>query len=208
MKLQGNAVVAQSGGPTAVINNSVCGVIQEWLKGDPPGTLYGALFGIRGVMEEHMLDLSRQPSHIIEGLRYTPGVALGSCRYKLDREEDFSRLLDAFKKHGIRYFFFIGGNDSMDTADKINRFADKVNYEMRVIGIPKTIDNDLPETDHTPASGANFWQLLWETGLKGLITSNRIVVPGRWAALRAVYAASALAVGECCAASDYLPGAL
>jgi len=213
MKLQGNAVVAQSGGPTAVINNSVCGVIQEWLKGDPPGTLYGALFGIRGVMEEHMLDLSRQPSHIIEGLRYTPGVALGSCRYKLDREEDFSRLLDAFKKHGIRYFFFIGGNDSMDTADKINRFADKVNYEMRVIGIPKTIDNDLPETDHTPGYGsaAKFLAAtVRETGLdlKGLITSNRIVVleaMGRNAGW--LTAASALAKREECDAPHliYLP---
>lgn len=213
MKLQGNAVVAQSGGPTAVINNSVCGVVQEWLKDEPPGTLFGALFGIRGVMEENMLDLSRQPAHIIEGLRYTPGAALGSSRYRLDREEDYGRLLDAFKKHEIRYFFFIGGNDSMDTADKINRFADGVNYEMRVIGIPKTIDNDLPGTDHTPGYGsaAKFLaSTVRETGLdlKGLITGNRIVVleaMGRNAGW--LTAASALAKREECDAPHliYLP---
>ena len=213
MELKGNAVVAQSGGPTAVINSSVCGVVQEWLKGAPPGKLYGALFGIRGVLEENMLDLSRQPSHIIDGLRYTPGVALGSCRYKMEREEDFARLLDAFQKHDIRYFFFIGGNDSMDTADKINRFADRESYEMRVIGIPKTIDNDLPETDHTPGYGsaAKFLAAtVRETGLdlKGLITSNRIVVleaMGRNAGW--LTAAAALAKREECEAPHliYLP---
>ena len=213
MKLAGNAVVAQSGGPTAVINSSVCGVVQQWLKSDPPGKLYGAIFGIRGVLEENMLDLSRQPAHIIEGLRYTPGAALGSCRYKLEREEDFASLLDAFKKRDIRYFFFIGGNDSMDTADKINRFAHKVNYEMQVIGIPKTIDNDLPETDHTPGYGsaAKFLAAtVRETGLdlKGLITSNRIVVleaMGRNAGW--LTAAAALAKREECEAPHliYLP---
>lgn len=213
MKLQGNAVVAQSGGPTAVINNSVCGVVQEWLKSDPPGKLYGALFGIRGVLEENLLDLSRQPPSIIEGLRYTPGAALGSSRYKLSKEEDYARLLEAFKKHDIRYFFYIGGNDSMDTADKINRFADKENYEIRVIGIPKTIDNDLPHTDHTPGYGsaAKFLAAtVSETGLdlKGLVTSNRIVVleaMGRNAGW--LTAAAALAKREECDAPHlvYLP---
>ncbi|NLA12527.1 MAG: 6-phosphofructokinase [Firmicutes bacterium] len=213
MSIQGNAVVAQSGGPTAVINNSVCGVVQEWLKGEPPGKLYGALFGIRGVLEENLLDLGRQPSHIIEGLRYTPGAALGSSRYRLAKEEDFARLLEAFKKHNIRYFFYIGGNDSMDTADKINRFADGVDYEIRVIGIPKTIDNDLPGTDHTPGYGsaAKFLAAtVSETGLdlKGLVTSNRIVVleaMGRNAGW--LTAAAALAKREECDAPHliYLP---
>jgi 6-phosphofructokinase 1 len=132
-------------------------------------------------LEENLLDLSKQPKHIIEGLRYTPGAALGSSRYKLSREEDYARLFEAFKKHDIRYFFYIGGNDSMDTADRINRFADKANYEIRVIGIPKTIDNDLPHTDHTPGYGsaAKFLAAtVRETGLdlQGLVTSNRIVV--------------------------------
>lgn len=213
MSLQGNAVVAQSGGPTAVINNSVCGVVQEWLKSEPPGKLYGALFGIRGVLEDNLLDLGRQPAHIIEGLRYTPGAALGSSRYRLAKEEDFARLLDAFKKHNIRYFFYIGGNDSMDTADRINRFADGVNYGIRVIGIPKTIDNDLPGTDHTPGYGsaAKFLAAtVSETGLdlKGLVTSNRIVVleaMGRNAGW--LTAAAALAKREECDAPHliYLP---
>ncbi len=213
MRLRGNAVVAQSGGPTAVINSSVSGVVQEWLKNEPPGLIYGALFGIRGVLEEHLADLSRQPRHIIEGLRYTPGAALGSCRYKLSQEEDFARLLEAFKKHDIRYFFYIGGNDSMDTADKINRLAGKIGYEIRVIGIPKTIDNDLPHTDHTPGYGsaAKFLAAtVLETGLdlKGLITSNRIVVleaMGRNAGWLA--AAAALARREECDAPHllYLP---
>ena len=180
LKLRGNAVVAQSGGPTAVINSSVCGVVQEWLKSDPPGTIYGSLFGIRGVLEDNLLDLSRQPQHIIEGLRYTR-AALGSSRYKLSKEEDFARLLEAFKKYDVRYFFYIGGNDSMDTADKVERFAARVGYELRVIGVPKTIDNDLPHTDHSPGYGsaAKFLAAtVRETGLdlQGLITSNRIVV--------------------------------
>lgn len=213
MKLRGNAVVAQSGGPTAVINSSVSGVVREWLKSDPPGLIYGALFGIRGVLEENLLDLSRQPQHIIDGLCYTPGAALGSCRYKLSREEDYARLLEAFKKHEIRYFFYIGGNDSMDTADRVNRFADKVGYEIRVIGVPKTIDNDLPHTDHTPGYGsaAKFLAAtVRETGLdlKGLITSNRIVVleaMGRNAGW--LTAAAALAKKEKCDAPHlvYLP---
>ena len=213
LKLRGNAVVAQSGGPTAVINSSVSGVVQEWQKNDPPGKIYGALFGIRGVLEDNLLDLSRQPQHIIEGLRYTPGAALGSSRYKLSKEEDFARLLEAFKKHEIRYFFYIGGNDSMDTADKINRFANKVGYELRVIGVPKTIDNDLPHTDHTPGYGsaAKFLAAtVRETGLdlKGLITSNRIVVleaMGRNAGW--LTAAAALAKREECDAPHlvYLP---
>lgn len=213
MNLRGNAVVAQSGGPTAVINNSVCGVVQEWLKGDPPGKLYGALFGIRGLLEENLLDLASQPRYIIDGLRYTPGAALGSSRYKLAREEDFARLLDAFKKHKIRYFFYVGGNDSMDTADKINRFAGGADYELRVVGIPKTIDNDLPVTDHTPGYGsaAKFLAAtVSETGLdlKGLVTGNRIVVleaMGRNAGW--LTAAAALAKREECDAPHliYLP---
>ncbi len=213
MRLRGNAVVAQSGGPTAVINSSVSGVVQEWLKSGPPGLIYGALFGIRGVLEEHLVDLSTQPRRIIEGLRYTPGAALGSCRYRLSREEDFARLLEAFRKHAIRYFFYIGGNDSMDTADRISRFSGKKGYEMRVIGVPKTIDNDLPHTDHTPGYGsaAKFLAAtVLETGLdlKGLITGNRIVVleaMGRNAGWLA--AAAALARREECDAPHlvYLP---
>ena len=202
--IAGNAVVAQSGGPTAVINNTVCGVVREWLNSGFDGRLYGALFGIRGVLEENLIDLCRQPRDIIEGLCYTPGAVLGSSRYRLKKEEDFARLVDAFRRHNIRYFFYIGGNDSMDTADKINQLARKDNYEMMVVGIPKTIDNDLPCTDHTPGYGSAAKYLataVLETGLdlKGLVTNNRIVIleaMGRNAGWLA--AAAALAKrGEC-----------
>lgn len=177
----GNAVVAQSGGPTAVINNSVCGVVQEWRRSGRKGTLYGSLFGIRGVLEDNLLDLSGQRPEIIEGLRYTPGAALGSSRYKLKSETDYERLVEAFRKRDIRYFFYIGGNDSMDTAYKVHNLARKINYEMYVAGIPKTIDNDLPHTDHCPGYGsaAKFVAAtVMETGLdlKGLITSSRITL--------------------------------
>ncbi|HOB86700.1 MAG TPA: 6-phosphofructokinase [Bacillota bacterium] len=179
--LKGNAIVAQSGGPTAVINSSVCGVAQQWLKNEQIGTLYGALFGIRGVLEGRLVDLGAQSQEVIAGLRYTPGAALGSSRYKLKTEEDYIKLLEAFKKYNIRYFFYIGGNDSMDTCDKVNRLAEKNNYEMRVIGIPKTVDNDLPVTDHCPGYGSAARYIatsVLEAGmdLKNLITGNRIVL--------------------------------
>ncbi len=181
MQSKGNAIVAQSGGPTAVINSSVCGVAQEWLKQGQKGKLFGSLFGIRGVLEDNLVDLGAQRAEIIEGLRYTPGVALGSSRYKLKNEADYERLVEAFRRYDIRYFFYIGGNDSMDTAHKIHSLARKINYEMHVMGIPKTIDNDLPHTDHCPGYGsaAKFVAAtVMETGLdlKGLITSTRIVL--------------------------------
>lgn len=177
----GNAVVAQSGGPTAVINNSVCGVVQEWLRSGVPGTIFGALFGIKGIIENNLLNLSLQKGSIIDGLKYTPGAALGSSRYRLRKEEDFLRLLQMFKENNIRYFFYIGGNDSMDTAARVQKLAERERYEMSVIGIPKTIDNDLSFTDHCPGYGsaAKFLAAtVMETGLdlKNLVTNNRVVV--------------------------------
>lgn len=180
MKLQGNGLVAQSGGPTAVINNSVCGVIQEWLSRDMSGTLYGGLYGLKGVLDEDFIALSSQREAVIEGLKYTPGAALGSSRYKL-RENDYHRLLQVFKRRNIKYFFYIGGNDSMDTAERIHRLALNDDLSLRVIGIPKTIDNDLPHTDHCPGYGSTAKYLattVMETGLdlKGLITNSRVTI--------------------------------
>jgi 6-phosphofructokinase 1 len=156
--LQGNAVVAQSGGPTAVINASACGVIQEALRQSAIRDLYGANNGILGIIQEDLFDVRAESAETIEGLRYTPSAAIGSCRYKLgDMEKDrskFQRLLDVFRAHNICYFFYIGGNDSMDTADKINRLAGEEGYELRVMGVPKTIDNDLVATDHCPGYGS------------------------------------------------------
>jgi 6-phosphofructokinase 1 len=157
--LRGNAVIAQSGGPTAVINASACGVIQEaLLHRDRIEELYGANNGILGIVQEDLFDLGAETADTIEQLRCTPSAAIGSCRYKLgDLEKDrdkYQRLLDVFRAHDIRYFFYLGGNDSMDTADKINRLAAQQGYAMRVLGVPKTIDNDLPETDHCPGYGS------------------------------------------------------
>jgi len=153
-----NAVVAQSGGPTAVINSSACGVIQEALKSGRIGRILGATNGILGVLKEDLFDISAEKPETIEALKQTPAAAIGSCRYKLKSLEesraDFERILDVFKAHDIRYFFYAGGNDSMDTADKVNKLAAETGYELVCIGVPKTIDNDLACTDHCPGYGS------------------------------------------------------
>ncbi len=151
--LRGKLVMAQSGGPTAVINSSICGVVQEAVKHDEFDSVYGAINGIMGILHENMIDLTRESSETVERLRCTPSSALGSCRRKLD-SRDLERVLDVFKAHDIRYFLYTGGNDSMDTANKISKMATESGYEMGVLGIPKTVDNDLVETDHCPGFGS------------------------------------------------------
>ena len=152
--LRGKLIVAQSGGPTPVFNNSACGVIQEALRhGDVFDEMYGAVNGVMGILHEQLIDLRKETPATIAGLRKTPATALGTCRRKLN-EQDMERILAVFKAHNIRYFFYNGGNDSMDTANKISQMAAAANYEMRVFGIPKTVDNDLVETDHCPGFGS------------------------------------------------------
>jgi 6-phosphofructokinase 1 len=160
-ELVGNLLVAQSGGPTAVINASVAGVIQEAGKHEFIEEIYGGLNGIWGVLREELIDLNDEKAKSVEGLKYTPAAALGTCRYKVDFKKkpeqaalDMNRLFEVFQAHNIRYFFYIGGNDSQDTAHKIHEEAVKRGYELRVIGVPKTIDNDLPHTDHCPGFGS------------------------------------------------------
>jgi 6-phosphofructokinase 1 len=164
-ELVGNLLVAQSGGPTAVINASVAGVIQEAGKHELIEEIYGGRNGIYGILNEDLIDLNEEKARAIEGLKNTPGAALGTCRYKVDFKKkpeqaakDMDRLFEVFQAHNIRYFFYIGGNDSQDTSNQIHQEAVKRNYEMRVIGVPKTIDNDLPHTDHCPgfASAAKY----------------------------------------------------
>ena len=149
-----NAVVAQSGGPTAVINASACGVIQEAQKSGKIDRIFGATNGILGVLKEDLFDISAEKSETIDALKQTPAAAIGSCRYKLksieESKADFERILDVFKAHNIRYFFYAGGNDSMDTADKVNKLAAEAGCELVCMGIPKTVDNDLACTDHCP----------------------------------------------------------
>lgn len=152
--LTGNILVAQSGGPTAVINASLAGVITEALNHECIEEIYGGLNGIEGILNEQIIDLAAESQQTVRGLRTTPSSALGTCRYKLKSDKDFARILEVFKAHNIRYFFYIGGNDSQDTANKIEAYAKNAGYELRVIGIPKTIDNDLPVTDHCPGYGS------------------------------------------------------
>ena len=154
-------MVAQSGGPTAVINASVAGVIEEAGKYECIEEIYGGLNGIRGMLNEELIDINEEKARTIEGLKYTPAAALGTCRYKLDFKKkpeqaacDMDRLFEVFAAHNIRYFFYAGGNDSQDTAHKVHEQAIQRGYEMRVIGVPKTIDNDLPHTDHCPGYGS------------------------------------------------------
>ena len=153
-ELVGNVLVGQSGGPTSVINASVAGIIAEALNHECIEEIYGALNGVLGILQEDLVDLASESQQQIRALKHTPGAALGTCRFKLKKPADFERVLEVFKAHNIRYFFYIGGNDSQDTADKISKLAQAQNYEMRVIGVPKTIDNDLPATDHCPGYGS------------------------------------------------------
>lgn len=142
--------MGQSGGPTSVINASVAGIVAEALNHECVEEIYGTLNGVLGILNEDFIDLADESQQQIRALRHTPGAALGTCRYKLKSQQDFERVLEVFKAHNIRYFFYIGGNDSQDTADKISKLAQEQEYELRVIGVPKTIDNDLPGTDHCP----------------------------------------------------------
>lgn len=161
--LIGNAVVGQSGGPTAAINATLAGVIRgvkENVHGGSIRTLYGMRNGVEGLLEERLVDLTEffADDAKITTLENTPAAALGSCRKKLpDPEKDtavFEKLLSIFKKYDIRYFFYIGGNDSMDTVAKLSAYTKGHDYEMCIMGIPKTIDNDLVVTDHTPGYGS------------------------------------------------------
>ena len=161
--LQGNAVVGQSGGPTAAINATLAGVIRGALRAKEQGvidTLYGMRFGIEGFLREELVDLTEMFSceSNIKTLELTPAAALGSCRKKMkspkDDPETYEKLVEIFKKYNIRYFFYIGGNDSMDTVLKLSDYAGEHNYEIRVVGVPKTVDNDLMVTDHTPGFGS------------------------------------------------------
>lgn len=160
--LKGALMFAQSGGPTSVINASAAGVFIEGLNSDVITAVYGAAHGIRGILEEEFYDMSKEDIKELELLKTTPSSALGSVRYKLKDasvdDTDYKRLLEVFKKYDVRYFFYNGGNDSMDTCNKISKYMAKSGYEINVIGVPKTIDNDLFGTDHCPgfASAAKY----------------------------------------------------
>lgn len=147
--LEGNAIIGQSGGPTSVINASLAAIINAAKEFDGIEKTLGMRFGIEGFMTENIIDLGRESAATIESLKHTPSSALGSCRHKL-ADADLPVILDVLKKNNIHYIFLIGGNDTMDTISRIELYAKEQNYELVGIGIPKTVDNDLFGTDHTP----------------------------------------------------------
>ena len=160
--LKGAAVIGQSGGPSSVINASAYGAIKTALESDAITRVFGMCNGIKGLLDDNLIDMGKEDPEELALMKYTPSSALGSCRYKLkdpdEDETDYARILEMFKKYDIRYFFYNGGNDSMDTCNKISKFMLKNGYEVRCMGIPKTIDNDLAGTDHCPgfASAAKY----------------------------------------------------
>ncbi len=160
--LRGSCIIGQSGGPTSVINASAYGVIRTALDSPFITNVYGAAHGIRGVLDDQLFDMGEEDAYELELLLHTPSSALGSCRYKLkdpdEDDTDYKRILEIFKRYDVRYFFYNGGNDSMDTCNKISKYMQKVGYDCRIMGVPKTIDNDLWGTDHCPgyASAAKY----------------------------------------------------
>ncbi len=160
--LHGNAIVGQSGGPTTAINATLAGVIYGAMKAESIGKIYGMRNGIDGLLADNVISLNEyfNCDADFERLKRTPAAALGSCRKKLPKESDanyketFERIIEIFKKYDVRYFFYIGGNDSMDTVAKLSKYTAECGYQVRVIGVPKTIDNDLLGTDHTPGFGS------------------------------------------------------
>ncbi|MEN6459388.1 MAG: diphosphate--fructose-6-phosphate 1-phosphotransferase [Thermoguttaceae bacterium] len=173
MHIARNLVVAQSGGPTPVINSSLRGIIEAARNASAIGTVYGARHGIEGVLKEELLDLSAQSAEEVALLRFTPAAgSIGTCRYKLrsHQTEDFERVIEVFRAHEVGYLLYIGGNDSMDTANKIAQLAHQRGLDLVAVGVPKTIDNDVGDSqfrliDHTPGYGsvARYWMQYVQT---------------------------------------------
>ena len=156
--LKGNCVVGQSGGPTSVINASLAGVIKAASESELIDSVYGAVHGIEGVLLGNLINLSERfdTDEKLDLLKHTPAAYLGSCRHKIakDNDEEYEKVFKTFKENNVKYFFYIGGNDSMDTVDRLSKYAKKIDFPMIIVGIPKTIDNDLAITDHSPGFGS------------------------------------------------------
>ncbi len=206
-ELKGAMIIGQSGGPTSVINASAYGAIKAGLDSDSITTVYGAANGIVGVLNDKLYIMDKEDPAELELLKYTPSSALGSCRYKIADPDvddtDYKRILEIFKKYDVRYFFYNGGNDSMDTCNKISRYMKSVGYECRVMGVPKTIDNDLFGTDHCPgfASAAKYIATsCMEINKDARVYDNKMIViveiMGRHAGWLAASAALATAYGS------------
>lgn len=203
-----NIIVAQSGGPTVAINASLAGVVDAALSNNNYATVYGSVYGILGILNDNLLNLSEQAESIpdfIDTLKVSPAMYLGSCRYKLpDYEDDdapYVFIFNQFKKYNIGAFFYIGGNDSMDTVLKLSHYGRQISSDIRIIGIPKTIDNDLCVTDHTPGYGsaakyiaASLLEIAHDTFIYSVPSVTIVEIMGRDAGW--LTAASALARNE------------
>ena len=220
-RLIGNAVVGQSGGPTAAINATLSGVIKgvaSYAKAGVINKIYGMKNGIEGLLCERLVDLTDNMNNEgwLSTLENTPAAALGSCRRKLKSheadKETYEKLIEIFKKYDIRYFFYIGGNDSMDTVLKLSEYAKQHSYELRVIGVPKTIDNDLMATDHTPGFGSaakfvatTVKEILRDINVYTVKAVTIIEIMGRDAGWLTASSALAGLSGECAPDLIYLP---
>ncbi len=176
--LKGTLLLGQSGGPTSVINASAAGVFLEALKHPQITNILAAAHGIKGILNEDFIDIRKEDVKELEKLKYTPSSAIGSVRFKLKDEKDYERILEVFKKYDVRFFFYNGGNDSMDTCNKISKFLKKKGYECNVIGVPKTIDNDLDFIDHCPGYGSAVKYLatsLMEIALDATVYDTKMI---------------------------------
>lgn len=211
-----NCIIAQSGGPTSVINSSVVGLIKANEKFKAYDKIYGGLNGIEGILDKNIIDLSSIPHEELNEFKYTPSSGLGSCRYKMkdlaDSTEEYDKLLKILIELDIKSFFYVGGNDSMDTTAKLGKYAKDNNLDINFIGVPKTIDNDLMHTDHTPgfASAAKFIAIsVLETYLDSSVYINNgifiLETMGRDTGWLAASACTAKYYGEPVADFIYLP---
>ena len=213
-----NIAVAQSGGPTCAINASLLGVIKEALKYTEIKTVYGSVNGIEGIINDRLVDIKSviRTNEDMELLRQTPSTVLGSCRFKLPEfEKDpviYKTILNRFNSYGIKAFFYIGGNDSMDTVEKLSRYFLSVNSDIKIIGIPKTIDNDLCETDHTPGFGSaakyvatSLQEITRDSSVYSVRSITVVEIMGRHAGWLAASAAVLHANGESAPHLVYLP---
>jgi len=215
-----NIAVAQSGGPTCAINASLVGVFREALKEESIDAVFGSVNGIEGIINNHMIDLKNMilSNEDMELLKQTPSTVLGSCRYKLpDREEDdtvYKQIVKNLQQRQIGAFFYIGGNDSMDTVNKLSQYFREINLDIKVIGIPKTIDNDLCITDHTPGFGsaakyvaATMQEIVRDSYVYSIPSVTIVEVMGRHAGWLTASSAVLHTIGETAPHLVYVPEA-
>lgn len=214
--LRGNCIVGQSGGPTSVINSTLAGIIEEAKRSSAINVIYGALHGIEGVIQDKLINLNEifDSESQIDLLRRTPSTYLGSCRYSLADKDNsvYEKIFSIFKKYNISYFFYIGGNDSMDTVNRLSQYAHSIGSSVNIIGIPKTIDNDIAITDHCPGFGSSakyiatcIRELARDTQIYNRNTVTIVEIMGRNAGWLTASAALARSEGESCPHLVYLP---